>query len=217
MPGRERLRSIGDRRGNRLTREFGDGLRELRLGSGLTRRGLAAGMEISESKLARWERGEPPHPDLHDAAVVMRLLGHDFVANWYPAGGALRDVAHARLLGAFVRLLPPSVPRRLEAPIPIPGDLRAWDVLVDLAGVRVGVAAETRLRDWQALLRREEQKMRDSGVRRLLLVLRNSHANRRAVAEAGQAIRQALPLDGRSTLPALRRGRDPGGSGLLFL
>jgi transcriptional regulator with XRE-family HTH domain len=192
-------------------------MRELRIGAGLTRSTLAAGMGVSESKIARWERGQPPHPDLHDAAVVMRLLGHDFVANWYPAGGVLRDVAHARLIGDFLRLMPASVPRRLEAPIPLPGDLRAWDVLLSLGGIRTGVAAETRLRDWQALLRHEERKMRDSDVGRLLLVLRNTHANRRAVADAGAVLRETLPLDGRSILPALRRGIDPGRNGLLFL
>lgn len=217
MAPRDRLRSIGGRRGDRLVRQLGEGIRELRTSAGLSRRQLAASIGISESKLARWERAEQPHADVRDAAIVVRMLGHDLVLSWYPADAGLRDAAHARVGAAFLGLVPPFVPRRLEAPIPGMGDLRAWDVLLKLGEVLVGVAIETRLRDWQALLRREQQKMRDSRVDRLLLVLLNSHANRRAVAEAGGTLRAALPLDGRAILPALRDGRDPGGNGLLFI
>jgi transcriptional regulator with XRE-family HTH domain len=214
---RDRLRSIGLRRGLRLLAEFGEAALELRTGLGLSRRAVAESIGISESKLARWERGVPPHPDLADAALLMRMLGHDLSVRWFPAGGVLRDTAHARLVAHLVERLPASVPCRAEAPMPSREDLRAWDLLIELAGVRVGVAAETRLRDWQALLRREQQKMRDSGTRRLLLVLLDSNWNRRAVADAGASLRHELPLDGRAIWPSLRRGRDPGGSGLLFL
>ena len=54
----------------------------------------------------------------------------------------------------------PRIPRQLEAPIPQARDPRAWDVLLTFGKARVGVAAETRLRDWQALLRREQMKAR---------------------------------------------------------
>jgi hypothetical protein len=117
----------------------------------------------------------------------------------------------------FLALLPSSVWRQLEAAIPAAGDLRAWDVLLRLDPVLVGVAVETRLRDVQELLRREQQKLRDSGAQRLLLVLLDSSANRRAVREAGPALRNELPLDGRAIRRALREGRDPGASGILFL
>ncbi|MGH2456104.1 MAG: helix-turn-helix domain-containing protein [Candidatus Limnocylindria bacterium] len=197
--------------------ELADGVRELRIGLGLSRRELAAALSISESKLARWEQGLRPHPDLWDACRLMRLLGNDLVVKWYPAGGVLRDGAHARLLSSFLALLPASLPRWLEVPIPVARDLRAWDVVVHVAGARIGVAVETRLRDLQALLRQEEAKARDSDVDRILLVLLDSHANRRAVREGGEALRSALPLDGRAILPALRDGRDPGANGLLFL
>ena len=205
------MAGVGDRRGRRLVRALGEGLRDLRV------RALARQLAISQSKLSRWERGQPPHPDLREAAVAMRVLGHDLVTKWYPAGGALRDEAHAALVSRFVARLPDHVPRRLEAPMPAAGDLRAWDVLLRLGSVRAGVAVETRLRDWQALLRQEHRKLRDSGAERLFLVLLDSHVNRRAVHDAGESLRQALPLDGRSVWRALRTGRDPGASGLLFL
>lgn len=217
MASRDRLKSLGARRGERVLREFGDAVRELRTRQGLSQRELAGAIGISDSKLGRWERGIAPHADLSDASLVMRMLGHDLVLRWFPAGGALRDAAHARLVSDFLAQLPASVPHRTEAPMGIPGDLRAWDVELLLSAVRVGVAAETRLRDWQALLRQEQQKMRDSGTRRLLLVLLDSAWNRRAVMEAGLALRQELPLEGRAIWPALRRGRDPGGNGILYL
>lgn len=217
MAGRDRLVALGARRGRRIIAEFGEVLREWRLEAGFSRKRLGMALGISASTLGRWERGEPPHPNLLRAAVISRVLGHDLSVKWFPADAGLRDAGHARLVGAFLSLLPAGTRWRTESPIPITGDLRAWDVLVQLGSVRVGVAAETRLRDWQALLRREERKARDSGVDRLLLVLLNSRANRQAVAEAGVALRAALPLDGRSILPTLRAGRDPGANGLLYM
>lgn len=215
--GRDQLIAIARRRAVRVTREFGESLRELRSARGLSRRALVEALPISASKLARWEAGRPPYPNLFEAVLVARLLGHDLVARLYPAGDALRDEAHLRVEARFLALLAADVPRTLEAVIPGPGDRRAWDVQLLLGAVRAGVAVETRLRDVQALLRREHAKMRDSGVDRFLLVLLDSSVNRRAVQAAGEMLRVALPLDGRTLLPALRHGRDPGGNGLLFV
>lgn len=208
---------MGRRRGERAYEEWAAAVRDLRLGLGLTRAALADALGISASKLQRWEHGQRPRPDLIEANVVMRLLGHDLRLSWFPVGGMLRDAGHVRLVRAFLALLPPAVHRRLEAPLGIIGDLRAWDVLLTLPRCTIGVAAETRLRDVQALLRREEAKLRDGGTDRLLLVVWDSRANRNAVGFAGPALRGALPLDGRSILAALRAGRDPGANGLLFV
>jgi len=60
-------------------------------------------------------------------------------------------------------------------------------------------------------------KQRDSGVSSMVLVVAATHANRRAVAEAGSVLRAAFPLGTRAILAALRSGRDPGGNGLVFL
>lgn len=217
MPTRERLIDLGARRGDRLIREFGADLRTARHAAGLSQAQLAEAVGTSRTQVGRWEAAEPPLVDLREAARLMRVLGLDLVLSTYPAGTPLRDAAHIALLRRFLALLHPSIHRRLEAPIPHPRDQRAWDVLLDFGPAQVGVAAETRLRDWQALLRREQLKARDGHVDRLLLVLLDSHANRRAVREAGEALRSELPLDGRAIRRALREGRDPGAGGLLFL
>jgi hypothetical protein len=217
MPGRERLIQIGKRRGDRLIREVAQIGLGGRLGLGMPRRTVAASLRVSESKLARWERGEAPHPDLAECATWMRVLGQDLVVKCYPTGSPLRDVAHAQLVSRLVALLPAGHPRTIEAPIPVDRDLRAWDVLIPFGQRLMGVACETRLRDGQDLLRREHAKARDSSVDYLLLVLADTHTNRRAVHDAGPALREALPVDGRTMRAALQAGRDPGGSGILFL
>lgn len=217
MSSRDQIMAVARRRALRVTREFGEAILAQRLALGLSRRAVVAGLSISQSKLARWELGQPPYPDLFEAAMVARVVGLDLVLKLFPGGSSLRDAGHVRLVRRFLALLPSFVWRQLEAPIPAAGDLRAWDVLLQLGSVRVGVAVETRLRDVQELLRREQQKLRDSKAQRLILVLLDTTANRRAVREAGLALRNELPLDGRAILRALREGRDPGAGGILFL
>jgi len=204
-------------RGLRLGRGLRQAALEARLNLGLTQGSVAAALGISKSKLGRWENCQRPDPTLADAATWLTVLGLDLVLKMYPSGAPLRDVAHVRLVSRFLQIVPPAVPRRLEAPKPVPRDLRAWDVLLTLGRVRVGVAAETRIRDWQALLRREQLKARDTPVDRLLLVLSDTHATREAVDAAGVALRTELPLEGRAIRAALRLGRDPGANGLLLL
>jgi transcriptional regulator with XRE-family HTH domain len=217
MPARERIQVIGARRGARLADELARMGWEARLSLGLSRAAIAAAMHVSASKLARWEHARHPLPDVREAARWMRTVGLDLTLACYPAAGPLRDVAHTRLISRLLAILPAGLPHWLEAPMPIAHDQRAWDVLIAIGGARVGVVAETRMRDWQALLRREQAKARDSQVDHLLLVLASTRANRRAVHDAGAALRTVLPLDGRTVRAALRGRRDPGAGGLLFI
>ena len=98
----------------------------------------------------------------------------------------------------------------------MPGDLRAWDGLLTRERLRIGVEAETRLRDVQAVLRRIEAKRRDDGVDRVILVLADTRTNREAVRAAAGILAAAFPIEGRDAWAALAAGLDPGGDALLF-
>ena len=217
MPVHDRVAYLGVRRGERLAREYAQEVREARLAAGLSQRAVAQAAGVSRPALGRIERGEGRPVDIVTAARIARVVGLDLSLRCFPAAGPLRDEAHVRLIQRFVAELPASVARRLEAPIRLPGDLRAWDVLLIVGGRRIGVAAETRLRDLQALLRRERAKARDDGLDVLLLVVSDTHANRRALRDARAALAADLPLTTRAVLAALRRGAAPTASGIVMI
>ena len=100
--------------------------------------------------------------------------------------------------------------------MPDPGDLRAWDELLR-GPVTIGVEAETRPTDLQALQRAIAAKRRDSGVDRVVLVLAGTARNRAVVRAHVGLLRQSFPLDTRAALAALGEGRDPGADGLVLL
>lgn len=100
--------------------------------------------------------------------------------------------------------------------MPIQGDLRAWDELL-VGAVRIGVEAETRPADLQAIGREMAAKLRDSNADRMILLVADTHRNRALVRANVAALRQSFPLDTRTTLAALASGRDPGVNGLVLL
>jgi hypothetical protein len=81
----------------------------------------------------------------------------------------------------------------------------------------IGVEAITRLRDVQAQIRAAQLKRHDAGVRRLVLLVGASRANRRALSEADALIRSSFPIATRAALAAFARGTDPGGDALVLL
>jgi len=216
MPTRQRLLSLGTRRGERLVREFDETVRESRLSLGLTLTELSEIVGISRSQLSRIEHHQPPYLDFIQASRLCQVLGLDLSIKMYPTGAAIRDIAHVRLLARLCEATP-AIRWNLEEVIPLPGDLRAWDAVARLDGVRIGIAAETRARGVESLLRREHAKMRDSGVDRLILLVWATRANRATLREIRESLRAELPLDSRQILAALRAGRDPGQDGILLL
>jgi hypothetical protein len=104
----------------------------------------------------------------------------------------------------------------LEAPVGRPGDQRAFDLLLVRGSLRVVHEFISRLRDVQAQVRRLTTKQADAGEARLVLVIAATHGNRRAVAEAGGALRDSFPLSTKAVLGALRAGIDPGANGIVF-
>ena len=72
------------------------------------------------------------------------------------------------------------------------------------------------IEDVQALERKLNRKQRDGGVAHLVVLVADTPRNRRAFAAAPAAF-DAWPLRTRDVLGALRAGRDPGASGIVFL
>ncbi len=86
-----------------------------------------------------------------------------------------------------------------------------------LPGVRVGIEAETRVRDAQELQRRLSLKRRDGGVDHLILLLANTRHNRAFLRVAGSGFLADLPVPGATALARLAAGEDPLGSAIVLL
>ena len=104
-----------------------------------------------------------------------------------------------------------------EVPLPIPGDRRAWDGFLRIDSVSIGIEAEARIRDVQAVDRRCALKRRDGGVDIVILVVADTRANRRMLSLHREALGANFPLDTRQILDALRAGRAPTASGIVVL
>jgi transcriptional regulator with XRE-family HTH domain len=202
----------------RLIYELGAELRHARLAAGLSQASVAAAAGVTQGSISRLERAKAPHPDIVEAARIVRLVGLELSVRCYPAPGQLRDAAHVALIGRLLGRLGPGIRHHLEVPIQ-PGDQRAWDVLLTAGAVRIGVIAETRIRDLQALLRREHLKQAeaDSRIEHLLLLVSNTRHNRTALAEACAALSTTFPLAPRAVLASLGRGEAPEGNGVVIL
>jgi len=144
------------------------------------------------------------------------VLGLRASVKLYPIGGAIRDVAQARYIEKFVGRIGRAWRIRLEATLPIAGDLRAIDVLLE-GPIVIAVEVTTRLTDLQAQLRAAQLKARDVGADRLVIVVAGSHANRRALADARSILAANFDLDTRRTLAALADGKDPGRDAIVVL
>ena len=139
-------------------------------------------------------------------------------ARAYPAGQPIRDAAHRALIDRFRARVAPTVAWRFEVPLPIAGDLRAWDAVLLIGTAQIAVEAETRPRDIQALQRRVALKRRDDpGIGAVVLLLADTRHNRELVRDHGDALQTDLPLGSAALLAALGEGRQPAGSGFVLV
>jgi transcriptional regulator with XRE-family HTH domain len=210
-------RQRGRRRGTQLARRTLDQLRDARLAAGLSQRTLASALGVSQTVVWRLET-----PRVVDVGVVRlsemaALLGLDVAITLHPAGDALRDRGHQALLKRLRAVLGSAWHATAEVPFPAAGDPRHWDLLLRLGSQRVGVEAETRIRDVQALVRRMRVRLYEGDVDRMLLVLSDSAINRRLVGELREALGGDFATPPRTILRALRAGEPIPGSGLLLV
>ena len=160
-------------------------------------------------QLWKLERGRRSGLELERIGAIGAVVGLDVRLKAYPAGDPLRDAGQLRLLERLRRELHPSLRWRTEVPLSIPGDLRAWDAVIQGRGWRVAVEAETVLADLQAVERRLELKRRDAGdhVDHVVLLVADTPRNRNALG--APAAFPGLPGRTREILGAFRAGRLP--------
>lgn len=217
MPARERMRSAGHRQADLIGAQLGREARGLRIRAGLSQMQLSRAVNVSRDWIADFENGRLSVVDMRRSAVLFACLGHKLVAKAYPTGEPLRDAGQVHLLDRFNARLSPAWRRTFESVMPIPGDLRAWDELLRLGALRIGVDAETRPNDLQVTERAMALKLRDSGADRMILLLSATRTNRALVRAHVAALRQTFPMDTRAVMAALAAGRDPGAHGLVIL
>lgn len=199
----------------RMRSRLGDEMRRARRGAGLSLDSVGRACHLSASQVSRIEKGSVRQPSLEEVICIADVVGLDVVIRTFPRGDPIRDAGHARLLERLRIRLRPGLSFRTEVPLPIVGDLRAWDAVVGGEGWQVPVEAETVIDDGQALQRKLALKLRDGGFDHLILLVVDTPRNRAALEAT--PLREAFPLHGRSILGALRGGRDPGANGVVIL
>ncbi|HEX5012993.1 MAG TPA: hypothetical protein VFV72_02455 [Candidatus Limnocylindrales bacterium] len=193
----------------------GEEHRLARVGAGLSLRACADASGASYQQLFRFEHGLLRRVTLEDASAWFAVLGQDLVFRTYPAGDPIRDQAQLGLLERLRVRLHPTLRWSTEVPLPIDGDLRAWDAEIRghvPAAWRARVEAETRIGDGQALERKLSLKLRDDPDGHLILLVSDTRANRAALKALAPGLRELLPGTTREILTAVSAGREPAGA-----
>ena len=217
MGARERQVDVGAANAREILARLTSEARMARLQAGLGQDDVAAELGISRSQYSRIERGRSPELSLDTAARLMAVLGLKLAVRTYPAGDSIRDAAQFVLLERLHVRCHVSFRWRTEVPLPIPGDLRAWDATATSSVVRIGIETETRVRDGQALDRKLALKERDGGMDRIILLVADTRANREALSAYGEALQARFPVARSRALELLGAGADPGGNALIVL
>lgn len=218
MATRERPSDVGAQDAQRLVAAAAEELRGTRVTGGWSQAFVAGLAGMSEAQYGRIERGDLDKPTVDQLCRAARALGLSVSLGCYPSGVRPRDAAQLRLLVKLEAMLGGGLFLRREVPLPISGDLRAWDGSISADSGSAFVECESRLGDMQELSRRLGLKLRDdprSGI--LILVVSNTAHNRRILAAHREALRALLPLDGVSIARHLRAGRLPPASGIMLV
>lgn len=201
----------------RIKFEIGRDVRGARLDGGVSMRRASARVGMSHTQLGRIERGHIENLTVGQLCRACAAVGLLLHVRAIPGTGTAVDAGQLALLGRLRSQLPASMLVRTEVPIPLPGDRRAWDAVIGLDPEETAVEAEARMRDLQALDRKCALKLRDSGMRRLVLLVSDTPHNRRMLELHREDLRASFPLDTRKVMASLRVGRTPEASGIVVL
>ena len=217
MGSRERAIDIGAARGRAATESVLRELRAARIDRNLSGETVGSAIGISAAHYSRVERGLVRGIPIEQASVLLAAVGLELAVRVYPAGQPIRDRAHAALVARFRSVIHRSLRVATEVPFPIPGDLRAWDVVVNGRSWRHAYEAETRPRDLQGLERRIGLKARDGDVDGVSLLLLDSRHNREFVRMHAASLRARFPVSSIEARARLCAGQDPGAGSVILL
>lgn len=216
MPTVQRAQALGDRSAERVRRRLANELRDARLAAGLSQAHVARVAGVSQSHVSRVELGQATGSSIVDLARHCAALALRLDARVFAVASPVRDAGQLRLLERLRSVIHTRFRWASEVLVGTHGDLRAWDVHLAGPGT-IGIDAETRLHDLQALQHRCEAKARDSGVDRVVLLVAGTRHNRQVLRDHREALRSTFPADTAEIVRALRRGELPPRSGLLIL
>ena len=184
---------------------------------GLSQAAVGSELGWSQAFVSRLDRNLVPNVSLLDLCLLAAVYGLEPSLSFHRIGPALRDKGHEALIARLLRLLPPAWKVAREMAFPNPGDPRWWDVLLGLPGFKLGVEAETRIRDMQALIRRMRERAAQGGVDEFLLVLSDSHHNRDLLEQLRQGLGQEFSEPQPALVRALSSGTPLASSGVILL
>jgi transcriptional regulator with XRE-family HTH domain len=219
MPTVERARARGTRRGEHLLQVMGHEFRAARLMLGLSQQVVADAAGIDRASYSRIERAKLLGVGFLALPRVAAVLGLDLSVALYPSGAPIRDAASADRLRKLVAYVGPPLRYRTEQPLPSTGgrrEQRAWDLMLLEGRRRCAVELETRLYDLQAQLRRLQLKRQDDQPHSFLLVIADTHYNRRILREFGDLLPELPRLRTGEVLKMLRAGQLPPTGFILF-
>ena len=174
-------------------------------------------MGRSVSWVSRVERGLVRSVAIDDLIVLGAAVGLKVWVTTFAAERAIRDAPQLALLRRLRARIGERWTWSYEVVVPVARDQRAADAVIRIGSSVVMIEAVTRFADAQAQLRAVRLKARDMGIGRIVIVAAATHANRDALAVAGDVLASDFPLGTRATLRALAAGRDPGASGVALV
>lgn len=216
VPPKERPVDRGDRRGRLIAADLGRELRLARIEHGLSQAFVGRAVGISDAEISRIERAQVPAVSVRQLSRLLSVVGLELSARAYPTGAPLRDRAQLELMERFRARIHASIRWRTEVPVGTTGDLRAWDAVLSVGAAQMGLEAETRLTDAQAVERRIALKCRDSQISTAILLLADTRLNRATARTCEASLRSSFPIPGRDALRALGSGELPTGSALVL-
>ncbi|MGH2382918.1 MAG: helix-turn-helix domain-containing protein [Candidatus Limnocylindria bacterium] len=197
--------------------EIGQGIRNARLAAGLPLREVARVIGRSASWLSRVERGLVAGVTMDELIVASAAVGLKLWVTTFAAERAIRDAPQLMLLRRFRERIGEAWDWSYEVIVPLVRDQRAADAVIRNGSTVVMIEAFTRLADAQAQFRAILLKARDMGIERVIILVGESRANRRALELASDVLASDFPLRTRTILRALAEGRDPGANGIVVL